>query len=285
MNRRMQKKEWKRRVDAHLDSLEFREVNVRADQMVLLERMSNLEEELSAVKDGMGNLAGDFLEYKAKQREKERVEWHREARRLAAEKRRRERKRDLARRVAVFLLAFVTGIALILLLMEPEAEEQEQPAVETTQTVLKAAVPGISPAEAVIQAAKTLEEESGEPESRYAPITDRERELLARLIWLEARGESAEGQQAVAEVVLNRVAADNFPETVATVIFESGQFSTAGRLPEASPGEAQYEAIDRALGGENILPLDVVYFSGRGENDRVWGKIGGHVFCYQYIWG
>ena len=38
------------------------------------------------------------------------------------------------------------------------------------------------------------------PYSRYAPITVDERETLARLVWLEARGEPAEGQQAVAEV-------------------------------------------------------------------------------------
>ena len=44
------------------------------------------------------------------------------------------------------------------------------------------------------------------------------------------------------------------------------------------------DAIDAALYGPSILPVDVVFFSRNGENDRVWGKIGGHVFCYAYVW-
>ena len=122
------------------------------------------------------------------------------------------------------------------------------------------------------------------PASRYAPIDATEYELLARLVWLEARGEPAEGQQAVAEVVLNRVAADNFPGSVEEVIFQKRQFAPAARIPDAEPTEAQYQAVDAALYGEPVLPLDVVYFSVAGENDNVWGTIGGHVFCYQYGW-
>lgn len=129
-----------------------------------------------------------------------------------------------------------------------------------------------------------ISEEPVSPVSRYAPITDDEREMLARLVWLEARGEPSEGQQAVAEVVLNRVAAGNFPATVADVINQRGQFQPAALVPDATPGEAQYQAVDNALYGEPILPLDVVYFSVSGENDNVWGTIGGHVFCYQYGW-
>lgn len=122
------------------------------------------------------------------------------------------------------------------------------------------------------------------PYSRYAAVTADEREMLARLVWLEARGESAEGQQAVAEVVLNRVAADNFPDSVEDVIFQKRQFAPAARIPNAEPGEAQYQAVDAALYGVPVLPMDVVYFSRKGENDNVWGTIGGHVFCYQYDW-
>lgn len=62
------------------------------------------------------------------------------------------------------------------------------------------------------------------------------------------------------------------------------QFSTIGLLSAAEPGQAQYDAIDAALYGPSILPVDVVFFSRSGENDRVWGEIGGHVFCYAYVW-
>lgn len=127
--------------------------------------------------------------------------------------------------------------------------------------------------------------------ARYAgvSITDAERKELAAVIYLEARNQGAEGQQAVAEVVLNRVIADNFPNTVHDVLHQGEnssvpQFSTVYYIDTAEPGQAQYAAIDAALYGKTILPDDVVYFSLEGENDRVWDKIGDHVFCRQYIW-
>ena len=112
---------------------------------------------------------------------------------------------------------------------------------------------------------------------------------LAAIIYLEARDQSAEGQQAVAEVVFNRVIADNFPDTVRDVIRQGAgtkrpQFSTISLLDKADPQQEQYDAILAALYGPSILDADVVYFSRGGENKRTWGTIGDHVFCYQYSW-
>lgn len=130
------------------------------------------------------------------------------------------------------------------------------------------------------------EEPQEEPESRYAPISADERELIARVVYLEARGEPAEGQQAVAEVILNRVAAENFLDRIADVIHQENpqQFTTAPYIDKAEPGAEQYAAVDAALYGEPVLPLDVVYFSREPENGNLWGIIGGHSFCYQYNW-
>lgn len=130
------------------------------------------------------------------------------------------------------------------------------------------------------------EEPQEEPESRYAPISADERELIARVVYLEARVEPAEGQQAVAEVILNRVAAENFPDRIADVIHQENpqQFTTAPYIDKAEPGAEQYAAVDAALYGEPVLPLDVVYFSREPENGNLWGIIGGHSFCYQYNW-
>ena len=123
------------------------------------------------------------------------------------------------------------------------------------------------------------EQPAGEPEE-----LEEERELIARIVYLEARGEPAEGQQAVAEVILNRVAAENFPDTVADVVYQENpqQFTTEPFVDEATPGADQYAAVDAAINGEAVLPMDVVYFSREPENGNVWGTIGGHVFCYQY---
>lgn len=125
----------------------------------------------------------------------------------------------------------------------------------------------------------TVEKPDANP--RYGvELTWDEQQLLAKLIWLEARGESKEGQQAVAEVALNRLVSGEYGDTLSEVIYGEGQFRTTPFLDEAEAWQAQYEAIDAALDGPNILPMDVMHFATYPENDRVWGKIGGHIFCY-----
>lgn len=117
---------------------------------------------------------------------------------------------------------------------------------------------------------------------RYPDIqlTPEEIELLACVVWAEARGESPEGQQAVAEIVLNRIMSDDFPDNLYDVIYGEGQFRSVPVLEKAEPYQAQYDAIDRALYGPYILPTDVFYFATSPTNDNIWGQIGGHIFCY-----
>lgn len=120
--------------------------------------------------------------------------------------------------------------------------------------------------------------------TRYPDITltQQDRTLLASIIWLEARGESFEGQQAIAEIVLNRMCSDRFPNTLRSVIFAEGQFRSVELLDDAKPGELQYKAIDCALRGTSVLPMEVVHFATYPVNDKQWGKIGGHIFCYDW---
>jgi len=122
--------------------------------------------------------------------------------------------------------------------------------------------------------------EKKEPRYGIEP-TEAEMELLARVVWVEARGECAEGQQAVAEVVLNRMASETFPDSMHDVIYGEGQFRSVPWLEEAEPYQAQYDAIERALYGPFVLPENVVYFATFQTNDRVWNRIGGHIFCYE----
>ena len=124
------------------------------------------------------------------------------------------------------------------------------------------------------------EPERGEP--RYADIelSQDDIKLLAKVVWVEAQGECAEGQQAVAEVALNRIASDSFPDNLHDVIYGQGQFRSVPRLDKAEPFQAQYEAIERAIYGPYILPKEVVYFATKPTNSNVWGQIGGHIFCY-----
>ncbi len=60
----------------------------------------------------------------------------------------------------------------------------------------------------------------------YAALVDadqpaRERRCLAEAIYFEARGESKEGQAAVAQVVLNRVSSGLYPPTICGVVYQN----------------------------------------------------------------
>ena len=250
----------------------------------LQERMDKLEREMTIRKTvsrnqeiELENLQGQMMAMRIAGRERawqeERRRQQQKAMRAArAEQRREERNRRRA--VALFFVIVIGALLAILLMPEGKTRTEQPPVIRET-----------SAQDYITAALLTAEPNKTEkPVGRYGTVTNEERELLARLVWAEARGESAEGQQIVAEVVLNRRAADNFPDSIREVIFERRQFSTAGILDQAEPGEEQYDAVDRALTGENILPMDVVFFSREAENDRVWGKVGNHVFCYQYIW-
>ncbi|WP_273365214.1 spore cortex-lytic enzyme [Alicyclobacillus herbarius] len=74
--------------------------------------------------------------------------------------------------------------------------------------------------------------------------------LLAHLVYGEARGEPFEGQVAVAAVVLNRVQSDKFPNSVAGVIFHPGAFTCVsdGQFNLQPDKEAYQAALDAAHG-------------------------------------
>ena len=121
----------------------------------------------------------------------------------------------------------------------------------------------------------------GEPRYPDIQLTYEERQLLARVVWVEAQGECAEGQQAVAEVVLNRMASSDFGNTLKGVIYGEGQFRSVPYLDTAEPHQAQYDAIEKAIYGPYILPENVVHFATYPTSSKIWGKIGGHIFCYE----
>ncbi len=57
----------------------------------------------------------------------------------------------------------------------------------------------------------------GETEAEFQ---ERERRCLATAIYFEARGEPVEGQQAVAQVVMNRVRSPLYPDTICGVVYQ-----------------------------------------------------------------
>lgn len=110
-------------------------------------------------------------------------------------------------------------------------------------------------------------------------ISEDDINLLAALVFHEARGESLDGQKAVVEVVLNRVLDSDFKNTVYDVIYEKRQFSTASKLKGTTPNEENYEAVKYVVeNGPTIFSTNYVYFSVGKSNGRNFTKLGGHWF-------
>lgn len=104
--------------------------------------------------------------------------------------------------------------------------------------------------------------------------------LLAALIQCEAGGESYEGKLAVGSVVMNRVRSSHFPNTVAGVIYQSGQFSpvASGRFASVlakGPNKSCTKAASEVLSGN--ITTNCLYF--RKNDGSIPGTvIGNHVF-------
>ena len=183
--------------------------------------------------------------------------------------------------LAALLIAF--AILLALRLSAGPARAANEPPAPVYSSAALAAHLAVAPDVAAHEPQTPEPVAEPEPEPRYEEITAEERELLARVVYAESNTEPIEGQIAVAQVVLNRVRSASFPDTVSEVIYQERQFSTAPILDSVTPTENNYAAVDLAFELE-VVPYDVLYFSRGAENDRVWGRIGAHVFCYGYVW-
>lgn len=121
-------------------------------------------------------------------------------------------------------------------------------------------------------------------ESRYPglELTEAEVNLMADLICMEGESEPFEGQQAIAEVILNRLVSGKFQSSINSIIYAKDQFAAAKNLYLAKPTDTQYKAVERALNGPYVLPIDVVFYAKFKVNNNFWGQIGDHYFCYGY---
>lgn len=110
--------------------------------------------------------------------------------------------------------------------------------------------------------------------------------LLARLVYAEARGEPYTGQVAVASVVLNRVKSSSFPNSVAGVIYQSGAFSVVndGQI-NLTPNSTAKKAAQDAINGWDPSYGAIYYFNPNTATSKwIWSRpltvvIGNHRFC------
>jgi hypothetical protein len=126
--------------------------------------------------------------------------------------------------------------------------------------------------------------------SAGAPLGE-EANCIATAVYFEARGESVEGQLAVARVVMNRAASGQYPASWCAVVKQPAQFSFVrhGAFPAINPAStawARAQGIAR-LAMANVVPslsTDVLWYHAKyvapswGRRLNMVQKIGAHIF-------
>ena len=110
--------------------------------------------------------------------------------------------------------------------------------------------------------------------------------LLARLIYGEARGEPYTGQVAVGAVVMNRVRSSSFPNSISGVIYQAGSFDAVrdGQI-NLTPDSTAKKAAQDAINGWDPSYGAIYYFNpSTATNKWIWSRpmtvtIGRHRFC------
>lgn len=181
----------------------------------------------------------------------------------------------MKRNITIVALIGIIAILLIIMLVKPEKiklvpvetikeievikeiEIEKEVIVEVEKEV-------IVEKEIVVEKEVTIEIE---PTYVYN-VTSAEREMLARLVYLEGGIESLECQKAIASVVINRWQNGYWGDTIKEVIYAKAQFSPASKIKTTTPTEKQYEAVDYVLKNGCTLPEYVLYF--RANYDHKW---------------
>jgi N-acetylmuramoyl-L-alanine amidase len=117
-------------------------------------------------------------------------------------------------------------------------------------------------------------------------ITKAEKDLLARLVHAEAKGEPHAGKVAVALVVLNRVTDERFPDKIKDVIYEKRQFQPVDNGSINKPADPKAKkAVNEALALEG-QGHDSVFFFNPDKTSSKWlrtktvtTEIGNHRFA------
>lgn len=125
--------------------------------------------------------------------------------------------------------------------------------------------------ESVSSGQRVVDYEVLEQTKRYQ-LSDKDYDALLRIVEAEAGGEDQDGKLLVANVVLNRMNNEMFPDTVWDVVMQReqgiAQFSPTvdGRYQNVHVSEDTVEAVERALYGED-LSQGALYFCAREKAD------------------
>lgn len=127
---------------------------------------------------------------------------------------------------------------------------------------------------------------SSSSQSSSSGYSEADINLLARLIYGEARGESYVGQVAVGAVVLNRIKSASFPNTMAGVIYQSYAFTAVddGQINLTPNATARKAALDAMNGWDPSYGALYYYNPATATSQWIFSRkttvtIGNHVFA------
>lgn len=137
-----------------------------------------------------------------------------------------------------------------------------------------------------IKELKRLTGENTTADGKKVGLKQTDVHLMARCIYAEGRGEPYTGQVAIGAVIMNRIAASNFPNTVAGVVYQPKAFSVVddGQI-NLEPDETAMKAAREAIDGTDPTHGAIYYFNpDKTKNKFIWSrpqilKIGKHIFA------
>ncbi len=117
-------------------------------------------------------------------------------------------------------------------------------------------------------------------------LTRSDMNLLAHVVYAEARGETFRGQVAIAAVILNRISKPQFPHTIPGIIYQPGAFTSIqdGQV-NLPPDPTAYQAVMAAVHGWDPSMGAIYYFNpATAISPWIWSRpqiitIGHHIFC------
>ena len=127
----------------------------------------------------------------------------------------------------------------------------------------------------------TVQEEVPETVFDY---TSEDVELLAMLLTGECGSDwcSDEMLYYTGSVVLNRLNADDFPDTLYEVIYQKGQYAcTVDGNMYREIKERYYRIAEELLIYGSVLPADVIYQSEFEQGSEIYKKVQNMYFCYR----
>ena len=113
-----------------------------------------------------------------------------------------------------------------------------------------------------------LPEEDPQAAEAFTDYTESDYNVLLRIVQAEASGCDMKGKILVANVILNRVESDEFPDTITDVVYEKRQFSPVsnGSINRCKVEQETVEAVDRALAGEDYSEGALFFMNRRASS-------------------